>query len=50
VPEDLALVVNYADFAGAESTKLIPQLVTRREIYDWRIKPELVECIQMGGR
>jgi len=50
VPEDLALVVNYADFAGAESTKLIPQLVTRREIYAWRIKPELVECIQMGGR
>lgn len=50
VADDLALVVNYADFAGAESTKVIPQLVTRREIFAWRIKPELVECIQMGGR
>ena len=50
VADDLALVVNYADFAGAESTKVIPQLVTKREIYAWRIKPELVECIQMGRR
>ena len=50
VPEDLALVVDYADFAGAESTKVIPQLVTQREIYAWRINPGLVECIQMGGR
>lgn len=50
VPEDLALVVDYADFTGAESTKVIPKLVTSREIYTWRIKPELVECIQMGRR
>jgi hypothetical protein len=46
--DDLSLVVDYADFAGAESTKMIPRLVTDREIFDWRIKPGLVECIQMG--
>ena len=50
VADDLSLVVDYADFAGAESTKMIPHLETRREIFSWRIKPELVECIQMGGR
>ena len=48
--EDLALVVDYADFAGAGSTKVIPKLVTSRDIYSWRLKPELVECIQIEGR
>lgn len=46
--DDLSLVVDYADFAGAESTKMIPRLVTEREIFAWRINPGLVECIQMG--
>lgn len=50
VADDLSLVVDYADFAGSESTKLIPKLVTQRDIYSWRLKPELVECIQVAGR
>ena len=50
VADDLALVVNYADFAGAGSTKVIPRLVTDRDIYAWRLKPEMVECIQVEGR
>lgn len=50
MPEDLSLVVNYADFTGAESTKVIPHLVTERDIYAWRLKPEMVECILMDGR
>lgn len=50
VAEDLSLVVDYADFADAESTKVIPRLVTDRDIYAWRLKPEMVECIQMVGR
>lgn len=50
VAEDLSLVVDYADFAGAGNTKVIPRLVTGRDIYAWRIKPEVVECIQVGER
>jgi hypothetical protein len=50
VAEDLSLVVDYADFAGAESTKVIPRLVTDRDIYAWRLKPEMVECIQVERR
>ena len=50
VAEDLSLVVDYADYAGAGSTKVIPRLETKREIYAWRLNPELVECIQVGGR
>ena len=48
--DDLALVVDYADYAGAGSTKVIPRLVTNREIYAWRLKPEMVECIQVERR
>ena len=50
VADDLTLVVDYADFAGAGSTKVIPQLVTDRDIYAWRLNPELVECILVEGR
>ncbi|MBR0223436.1 MAG: hypothetical protein IJL93_04080 [Bacteroidales bacterium] len=48
--DDLSLVVDYRDFAGAGSTRMIPQLVTQREIYSWRLRPELVECILMENR
>ena len=48
--ENLALVVDYDDFAGAGSNRVIPQLVTDRDIYSWRIRPELVECIQVEDR
>ena len=50
VPEDLSLVVDYRDFAGAGSTKVIPRLVTYRDIYSWRIEPGLIECILMESR
>lgn len=45
--EDLSLQVDYGSFAGAGSTKMIPALVTDREIYAYRLNPELVECIQV---
>ena len=48
--DDLALVVDYDDFAGAGSTRVIPRLVTTRSIYSWRLRPELVECIQLEDR
>lgn len=50
VPEDLSLVVDYADYAGAGSTRVIPRLETKREIYAWRLNPEVVECLQVDGR
>lgn len=50
VPEDLNLVVDYADYAGAGSTRVIPRLETKRDIYAWRLKPELVECLQVDAR
>ena len=50
VAEDLALVVDYPAFAGAGSTKVIPQLVTDRDIYSWRIRPEMIECILVESR
>ena len=49
-PEDLSLVVDYRDFTGAGSTKVIPRLVTYRDIYSWRLRPELVECILVEAR
>lgn len=45
--EDLSMVVDYGKFAGAGSTKVIPELVTSRDIYSWHIKPSLVECFQV---
>ncbi|MBR5019312.1 MAG: hypothetical protein IKX53_06715 [Bacteroidales bacterium] len=45
VAEDLSLVVDYRDFAGAGSTKVIPRLMTYRDIYSWRLRPEMIECI-----
>ena len=48
--DDLSLVVDYSDFAGAGSTRVIPRLVTSRNIYSWRLRPELVECIQLEDR
>ena len=45
--EDLSLVVDYLDYAGAGGTRLIPRLVTAREIYSWRLRPDLVECFQV---
>ncbi len=42
--DDLTLEVDYLDYAGAGSTRMIPQLVTEREIYSWHIRPALVEC------
>ena len=50
VAEDLSLEVDYRDFAGAGSTRVIPQLVTARDVYTWRLRPELVECILMETR
>ncbi len=50
VAEDLALVVDYPAFAGAGSTKVIPQLVTDRDIYSWRIRPEMIDCILVESR
>ena len=50
VPEDLSLVVDYRDFTGAGSTKVIPRLVTYRDIYSWRLRPELIECILVEAR
>jgi len=50
VPEDLTLVVDYADFAGSGGSKVIPRLETDRDIYGWRLKPELVECLQVEAR
>lgn len=43
--DDLALVVDWRDYVKAGSTRVIPKLVTQRDIYSWRMKPELVECI-----
>ena len=48
--EDLSLVVDWPDFIRAEGTKVIPQLVTERDIYSWRMKPAMVECIQVEER
>ena len=48
--DDLALEVDWRDFSGSESTKVIPQLVTGRDIYSWRLSPGMVECIQIGER
>ena len=48
--DDLSLVVDWDDFVRAEGTKVIPSLVTERDIYSWRMKPELVECIQVEER
>ncbi len=45
--DDLSLVVDWADFIEGGGTKVIPKLVTDRDIYSWRMKPELVECIQV---
>ena len=45
--DDLSLVVDYADYAGAGSTKVIPRLVTDRDIYAWRIDPGMVECLMV---
>lgn len=50
VAEDLALVVDYADYIRSGSTRMIPRLETARDIYAWRFKPELVECLQVEGR
>lgn len=43
--EDLSLQVDYSDFAGAQGTRMIPRLVTGREIYSWRLSPEMIDCI-----
>lgn len=48
--DDLSLVVDWRDFVKAGGTKLIPKLVTKRDIYSWRMKPEMVECIQVEDR
>ena len=50
LPEDLALVVDYDEYARAGSTKVIPRLETGRDIYAWRLKPEMVECLQVEER
>ena len=50
VAEDLSLVVDYHDFTGAGSTRVIPKLVTQRDVYSWRLRPELVECILVETR
>ena len=50
VAEDLALVVDYADYIRSGSTRMIPRLETSRDIYAWRLKPGLVECLQVEGR
>ena len=50
VAEDLALVVDYADYIRSGSTRMIPRLETARDIYAWRLRPELVECLQVEGR
>ena len=46
--EDLSLQVDYRDYAGAGGTRVIPKLVTDRDIYSWRLRPELVECLQVA--
>lgn len=43
--EDISLQVDYSDFAGAHGTRMIPRLVTGREIFSWRISPEMIDCI-----
>ena len=48
--DDLSLVVDYMEFAGAESTKVIPALVTNRDVYSWRIQPAMVDCFQVEER
>ena len=45
--DDLSLVVDYADYAGSGGAKVIPRLETERDIYAWRLKPEVVECLQV---
>lgn len=45
--DDLSLVVDYLDYAASGSTRVIPKLVTSRDVYSWRIKPALVECLQV---
>lgn len=46
-PDDLSLVVDWRDFVKAGGTKVIPKLVTKRDIYSWRMEPAVVECIQV---
>lgn len=46
-PEDLSLVVDYADYVRSGSTRVIPRLETNRDIYAWRLDPALVECLQV---
>lgn len=48
--EDLSLVVDYADYLHSGSAKVIPRLETVRDVYAWRLKPELVECLQVEAR
>jgi len=48
--DDLSLEMDWRDYVKAGSTRVIPRLVTDRDIYSWRIKPEMVECIQLSGR
>lgn len=48
--DDLALEVDWRDFAVAGGTKVIPKIVTERDIYSWRLSPELVECILVDAR
>jgi hypothetical protein len=50
VAEDLSLVVDYNDFTGAGSTHVIPRLVTTRDVYTWRLRPDLVECILVDAQ
>ena len=48
--EDLSLVVDYSDYLHSGSAKVIPRLETVRDVYAWRLKPELVECLQVEAR
>lgn len=50
VADDLTLVIDYDDYAEAGSTWVIPRLETDRDIYAWRMKPEVVECLQVEVR
>lgn len=45
--DDLSLVVDYNDFIHAGSPRVIPKLITGRDVYSWRITPALVECLQV---
>jgi len=48
--EDLSLVVDWRDYVKAGSTHVIPKLETQRDIYSWRMKPEMLECILVAGK